>query len=67
MKEDYRFSDVEHRGVYRAIHERRDVRSKFRPDARSRVSVTAERQVRIDGWAGHLGHRWGNRCGNRSI
>lgn len=29
---DHRFSDAERRGLYRAIHERRDVRSHFRPD-----------------------------------
>ncbi|WP_435101805.1 5,6-dimethylbenzimidazole synthase [Arhodomonas sp. AD133] len=29
---DNRFPEAERRGVYRAIHERRDVRSQFRPD-----------------------------------
>lgn len=29
---NHRFSDVERRGLYRAIHERRDVRSQFLPD-----------------------------------
>lgn len=29
---DHRFSDEQRKGLYRAIHERRDVRSQFRPD-----------------------------------
>src|ERR1700727_2665181 len=32
MRQDDRFSDEERRGVYRAIYERRDVRSQFLPD-----------------------------------
>jgi 5,6-dimethylbenzimidazole synthase len=32
MPEDHHFSDEERRGVYRAIYERRDVRSHFLPD-----------------------------------
>ena len=32
MPRDFHFSDEERRGVYRAIHERRDVRSQFLPD-----------------------------------
>ena len=32
MPKDFHFSDEERRGVYRAIHERRDVRSHFLPD-----------------------------------
>src|ERR1700727_1049500 len=32
MRQDDRFSDEERRGVYRAIYERRDVRSHFLPD-----------------------------------
>ncbi|MBX9399750.1 5,6-dimethylbenzimidazole synthase [Lysobacter sp. BMK333-48F3] len=32
MSADHRFSDDERRGLYRAIFERRDVRSQFRPD-----------------------------------
>ncbi len=31
-REDHQFSEAERRGVYRAIHERRDVRSQFLPD-----------------------------------
>ncbi len=33
MLQDGLFSEAERRGVYRAIHERRDVRSQFLPDA----------------------------------
>jgi 5,6-dimethylbenzimidazole synthase len=33
MPQDHHFSDEERRGVYRAIYERRDVRSHFLPDA----------------------------------
>src|ERR1700683_3656921 len=32
MREEDRFSEAERRGVYRAIYERRDVRSQFLPD-----------------------------------
>jgi 5,6-dimethylbenzimidazole synthase len=32
MPQDHHFSDEERRGVYRAIYERRDVRSQFLPD-----------------------------------
>jgi 5,6-dimethylbenzimidazole synthase len=32
MPQDHQFSDEERRGVYRAIYERRDVRSQFLPD-----------------------------------
>ena len=32
MPQDYHFTDEERRGVYRAIYERRDVRSQFLPD-----------------------------------